>query len=106
MDEHLRITIKIFVEGFADYRRQIDITFDSCKPPLEISILTSVSFFLRILVGAPEDEPYPINGVTRPGAVYRCEPGSRGYPSENRPLEKCNVMVFDKNRGKFTTFFL
>ncbi|XP_049867403.1 integrin alpha pat-2 isoform X2 [Pectinophora gossypiella] len=52
-----------------------------------------------ILVGAPEDEPYPINGVTRPGAVYRCQPGYRGYPAEDRLLELCDVMQFDKTRG-------
>ncbi|CAG5051038.1 unnamed protein product [Parnassius apollo] len=49
-----------------------------------------------ILVGAPEDEPYRINGVTRPGAVYRCEPGRR----QTQPsLDMCSVMDFDKNRG-------
>ncbi|CAH2073081.1 unnamed protein product, partial [Iphiclides podalirius] len=49
-----------------------------------------------ILVGAPEDEPYRVNGVTRPGAVYRCEPGRR----QTQPsLDMCSVMDFDKNRG-------
>ncbi|XP_045490857.1 integrin alpha-PS2 isoform X3 [Colias croceus] len=53
-----------------------------------------------ILVGAPEDEPYHVNGVRRPGAVYRCEPG-RGYPSEDfaNPLQSCSLMEFDKNRN-------
>ncbi|KAJ2953032.1 hypothetical protein O0L34_g7421 [Tuta absoluta] len=46
-----------------------------------------------ILVGAPEDEPYPqVQGVSRPGAVYRCTPrfGSRSQ-------ERCDQMIFDAN---------
>ncbi|XP_037869411.1 integrin alpha-PS2 isoform X2 [Bombyx mori] len=53
-----------------------------------------------ILVGAPEDDRYPAryNNISRPGAVYRCEPGRRAYSSEGheRPLERCQEMVFDK----------
>ncbi|CAH4037108.1 unnamed protein product [Pieris brassicae] len=54
-----------------------------------------------ILVGAPEDEPYQVNGVKRPGAVYRCEPTSRAFASEDlaNPLERCRLMEFDKNRN-------
>ncbi|XP_045445586.1 integrin alpha-PS2 [Melitaea cinxia] len=54
-----------------------------------------------ILVGAPEDEPYHINDVRRPGAVYRCQPGYRGYLSEDssKPLQMCSLMEFDKNRN-------
>ncbi|XP_028158695.1 integrin alpha-8-like isoform X1 [Ostrinia furnacalis] len=54
-----------------------------------------------ILVGAPEDQPTYTEGVSRPGAVYRCEPGYRGYPAEgdrSRPLEMCSEMVFDRKR--------
>lgn len=53
-----------------------------------------------ILVGAPEDEPYHINGVKRPGAVYRCRPGHRGAVTEGsgNPLQMCSLMEFDKNR--------
>lgn len=56
----------------------------------------------RILVGAPEDEPYHINDVRRPGAVYRCQPGYRGYLAEDssKPLQMCSLMEFDKNRSK------
>ncbi|CAH2086029.1 unnamed protein product [Euphydryas editha] len=61
-----------------------------------------ISMMERILVGAPEDEPYHISGVRRPGAVYRCQPGYRGYPSEDsaNPLQMCSLMEFDKNRSK------
>ncbi|KAL0842461.1 hypothetical protein ABMA28_014558 [Loxostege sticticalis] len=55
-----------------------------------------------ILVGAPEDQPTYTEGVTRPGAVYRCEPGYRGYPAEGdrtRPLEMCSEMIFDRKRS-------
>ncbi|XP_072944283.1 integrin alpha-PS2 isoform X2 [Epargyreus clarus] len=53
-----------------------------------------------ILVGAPEDEPYPISGVSRPGAVYRCQAGLRGYAADSRrALDMCSVMVFDKKEG-------
>ncbi|XP_046965222.1 integrin alpha-PS2 isoform X2 [Vanessa cardui] len=54
-----------------------------------------------ILVGAPEDEPYQVSGVRRPGAVYRCQPGHRGYPPEDgtNPLQLCSLMEFDKNRN-------
>ncbi|XP_037302920.1 integrin alpha pat-2-like [Manduca sexta] len=55
----------------------------------------------RILVGAPEDERYPPKhyNISRPGAVYRCEPGRRSYSSEGhgqRALERCAEMVFDR----------
>ncbi|XP_068629492.1 integrin alpha-PS2 isoform X2 [Battus philenor] len=49
-----------------------------------------------ILVGAPEDEPFRIFNVTRPGAVYRCEPGRR---QDARLQDMCSVIDFDKNRG-------
>ncbi|XP_037295452.1 integrin alpha-PS2-like isoform X3 [Manduca sexta] len=54
-----------------------------------------------ILVGAPEDERYPPKhyNISRPGAVYRCEPGRRSYSSEGhgqRALERCAEMVFDR----------
>ncbi|XP_050678590.1 integrin alpha-8 isoform X2 [Leptidea sinapis] len=54
-----------------------------------------------ILVGAPEDDPYRVAGVRRPGAVYRCQPTSRGYPPEDfdNPLQMCNIMEFDKNKN-------
>ncbi|XP_045785896.1 integrin alpha-PS2 isoform X1 [Maniola jurtina] len=54
-----------------------------------------------ILVGAPEDDPYKEYTVKRPGAVYRCQPGRRGYPSEDivNPLQMCSIMEFDKNRN-------
>lgn len=55
-----------------------------------------------ILVGAPEADRYPqrYNNVSRPGAVYRCEPGRRAYSAEGaRPLELCQEMVFDKKPG-------
>nr|AON96596.1 integrin alpha-PS2 [Bicyclus anynana] len=54
-----------------------------------------------ILVGAPEDDPYNEFTVKRPGAVYRCQPGRRGYPSEDivNPLQMCSIMEFDKNRN-------
>ncbi|CAK1545070.1 unnamed protein product [Leptosia nina] len=54
-----------------------------------------------ILVGAPEDEPYRVTGVKRPGAVYRCEPTSRGFTAEDltNPLQMCDLMEFDKNRN-------
>ncbi|CAH2990437.1 unnamed protein product [Chilo suppressalis] len=54
-----------------------------------------------ILVGAPEDDSIYMQGVSRPGVVYRCEPGHRGYPAEGdrqRPLEMCTEMLFDKKR--------
>ncbi|CAB3221324.1 unnamed protein product [Arctia plantaginis] len=54
-----------------------------------------------ILVGAPEDQLYSSYeyNVTRPGAVYRCEPGFRNYGSEGaiRILDRCSPMQFDKN---------
>lgn len=54
-----------------------------------------------ILVGAPEAElfpPYEYN-VSKPGAVYRCEPGYRNYAAEGnvRTLDRCSPMQFDKN---------
>ncbi|CAF4957525.1 unnamed protein product [Pieris macdunnoughi] len=60
----------------------------------------------RILVGAPEDEPYQVNGVKRPGAVYRCEPTSRAFASEDlaNPLERCRLMEFDKNRINYIVY--
>ncbi|XP_032514077.2 integrin alpha-PS2 isoform X2 [Danaus plexippus] len=53
-----------------------------------------------ILVGAPEDEPYRVENVQRPGAVYRCQPSHRGYTSENanNHLQMCSLIEFDKNR--------
>ncbi|XP_073943620.1 integrin subunit alpha inflated isoform X2 [Choristoneura fumiferana] len=50
-----------------------------------------------ILVGAPEaDSSYlPLR---RPGAVYRCAPGQRGY-ERAAPLDMCREMLFDKKRG-------
>ncbi|XP_039747340.1 integrin alpha-PS2 isoform X2 [Pararge aegeria] len=52
-----------------------------------------------ILVGAPEDDPFKEYTVTRPGAVYRCQAGRRGYPADtNNPFQACSVMEFDKNR--------
>ncbi|CAH0722037.1 unnamed protein product, partial [Brenthis ino] len=55
---------------------------------------------IGILVGAPEDEPYHINGVKRPGAVYRCRPGHRGAVAEGsgNPLQMCSLMEFDKTK--------
>ncbi|XP_022819593.1 integrin alpha-PS2 isoform X2 [Spodoptera litura] len=54
-----------------------------------------------ILVGAPEDQLYSAYeyNVTRPGAVYRCEPGYRNYAAEGnvRTLDRCSPMQFDKN---------
>ncbi|CAG9585053.1 unnamed protein product [Danaus chrysippus] len=57
-------------------------------------------FLCRILVGAPEDEPYRVENVQRPGAVYRCQPSHRGYTSENtnNHLQMCSLIEFDKNR--------
>ncbi|XP_013145941.1 PREDICTED: integrin alpha-PS2-like [Papilio polytes] len=49
-----------------------------------------------ILVGAPEDDPFRLAGVSRPGAVYRCDPARRtAQPS----LAPCSIMDFDKNKG-------
>ncbi|XP_013180583.1 PREDICTED: integrin alpha-PS2-like isoform X2 [Papilio xuthus] len=49
-----------------------------------------------ILVGAPEDDPFRVAGVSRPGAVYRCDPARRtAQPS----LAPCSIMDFDKNKG-------
>lgn len=60
--------------------------------------------FPRILVGAPEDQLYSAYeyNVTRPGAVYRCEPGYRNYAAEGnvRTLDRCTPMIFDKNPSK------
>ncbi|XP_026747771.1 integrin alpha-PS2 isoform X3 [Trichoplusia ni] len=54
-----------------------------------------------ILVGAPEDQPYSVSSynVSRPGAVYRCEPGYRNYATEGsaRYLDRCSPMQFDKH---------
>ncbi|KAJ0180782.1 hypothetical protein K1T71_004186 [Dendrolimus kikuchii] len=52
-----------------------------------------------ILVGAPEADRYPqkYNNISRPGAVYRCEPGRRVYSEGARPLEHCPELVFDRN---------
>lgn len=54
-----------------------------------------------ILVGSPEDQIYSSyqNNVTRPGAVYRCEPGYRNYAAEGsaRTLDRCSPMQFDKH---------
>ncbi|KPJ19109.1 hypothetical protein RR48_12620 [Papilio machaon] len=48
-----------------------------------------------ILVGAPEDDPFRLAGVSRPGAVYRCDPSRRtAQPS----LAPCSIMDFDKNK--------
>ncbi|KPJ04983.1 hypothetical protein RR46_04099 [Papilio xuthus] len=48
-----------------------------------------------ILVGAPEDDPFRVAGVSRPGAVYRCDPARRtAQPS----LAPCSIMDFDKNK--------
>ncbi|XP_059045250.1 integrin alpha-8 [Achroia grisella] len=49
-----------------------------------------------VLVGAPEAEPYQVEGVTKPGAVYRCDPASRTYTQ--RPLHGCSLMDFDKTK--------
>ncbi|KAF9824148.1 hypothetical protein SFRURICE_002269, partial [Spodoptera frugiperda] len=61
-----------------------------------------------ILVGAPEDQLYSAYeyNVTRPGAVYRCEPGYRNYAAEGnvRTLDRCTPMIFDKN-PKFNVSF-
>lgn len=56
-------------------------------------------------MGAPEAElfpPYEYN-VSRPGAVYRCEPGYRNYAAEGnvRTLDRCSPMQFDKNPSKY-----
>ncbi|KAJ8725942.1 hypothetical protein PYW08_004125 [Mythimna loreyi] len=54
-----------------------------------------------ILVGAPEAELFPAYeyNVSKPGAVYRCEPGYRNYAAEGnvRTLDRCSPMQFDKN---------
>ncbi|XP_047021032.1 integrin alpha-PS2 isoform X2 [Helicoverpa zea] len=54
-----------------------------------------------ILVGAPEDQLYSVYdyNVTRPGTVYRCDPGFRNYGAEGnaRALDRCSPMHFDKN---------
>ncbi|XP_053626129.1 integrin alpha-V isoform X2 [Plodia interpunctella] len=49
-----------------------------------------------VLVGAPEDEPYHAEGVTRPGAVYRCSAAPRGLSA--RGFTDCLLMDFDKIR--------
>ncbi|KAM3961277.1 integrin subunit alpha inflated isoform 2-T2 [Aphomia sociella] len=50
-----------------------------------------------VLVGAPEAEPYHVEGVTKPGAVYRCDASRQGYGGQ-RPLQHCSFMDFDKYR--------
>ncbi|XP_048479520.1 integrin alpha-PS2 isoform X1 [Plutella xylostella] len=43
-----------------------------------------------VLVGAPEADTRRFTDVTRPGAVFRCEPGAPG---------RCRELVFDRSTG-------
>ncbi|XP_063378399.1 integrin alpha-PS2 isoform X1 [Cydia fagiglandana] len=51
-----------------------------------------------ILVGAPEADSQYLSANRKPGAVYRCEAGQRGYERDT-PLDHCQEMWFDKKRG-------
>ncbi|XP_047988907.1 integrin alpha-PS2 isoform X4 [Leguminivora glycinivorella] len=51
-----------------------------------------------ILVGAPEADSQYLSSNRKPGAVYRCDAGERGYQRDT-PLDHCQEMWFDKKRG-------